>query len=371
MATRRRTRAALIVGVTAMLTLSGCSKLPGLTVEQIPLPVPGGIGDSITVRTSFDNALNLPSRAKVKLRGTDVGVVEKIEAKDYRAVVTMAVSKAANIPVGTGAELRQATPLGDVFVALQPPTDGSGGAPVADGGDLTGPTGAAATVEDLLVTAAAAVDGGSLGSLQTIITELSAAVGTTPADHNDLVGVIRGFTTAITRLNSTADQVDKSMLLTSSLTAKIANGRPQLQAAIAKLPAAVNAVNSQMSMILATMEKTHKVTAATTDFLNTNQQNAIDLVSSLSVALAGLNEATNTLGPLVDNLHLLLPKWAKSTKTSAASVATRVYYLTPGTGFDAASRFPELKDLDMGSKALQQTLTRLLAMLTGTKGCCG
>ncbi len=371
MAIRTRTRSALIIGVTAVFALSGCSRLPGLTVEQIPLPAPGGVGDGITVKASFDNALNLPARAKVKLHGTDVGMVEKIEAKDYRAVVTMTVGKGTRLPVGTGAELRQATPLGDVFIALQPPVGAAAGNYIGDGGELDGPRRAGATVEDLLVTAAAAVDGGALGSLQTIITELSAAVGTTPADHNDLTGVIRGFTTAIYRLNVNAAEVDRSMALTRGLTAQIAGGRPQLQAAIAKLPAAVNAVNSQMSMILATMDKTRKVTAATVDFLDTNQQNTVDLVNSLAVALAGLDDATHSLGPLVDNLHLLLPKWAKSTKTSAASVATRVYYLTPGTGFDAASRFPELKDLDEASKSLQQTLTRILAQLTGTKGCCG
>ncbi|MFT3900301.1 MAG: MlaD family protein [Gordonia sp. (in: high G+C Gram-positive bacteria)] len=369
--TRRKTvRAAAVLGVSATLVLSGCSKLPGLTVEQIPLPVPGGIGPSIKVKTTFDNALNLPARAKVRLYGTDVGMVTNIEAKDYHAIVTMAVSKDAKLPANTGAELRQATPLGDVFIALQPPT-GNADSQVADGGELTGKTSAAATVEDLLVTAAATVDGGSLGSLQTIINEMAAAIGTTPQDHDDLAGVISGFTTSINRLNANAAQVDKSMRLTQGLTAQISDGRPQIQAAIAKLPAAVNAVNSQMSLILSTVEKSNRLTAATNDFLNTRSQDTIDLVSSLATAVAGLNEASNTVGPLMDNLHLLLPKWAKSTKTSAASVGTRVYYLTPGTGFDAASRFPELKDLDEGTHALQQTLLRILAQLGAAKGCCG
>lgn len=369
--TTRATRVALSIGIAATLALSGCSKLPGLTVEQIPLPAPGGVGEGIKVRISFDNALNLPARAKVRLRGTDVGMVTDIVAKDYRAYVTMVVGKDVKLPVNTGAELRQATPLGDVFVALQPPEPDKAGPSAVNGSELTGPTGAAATVEDLLISAAASVDGGSLGSLQTIINELAAAIGTTPADHKDLIGVVSGFTTAISRLNANAAQVDKSMLLTSNLTAQIAAGRPQIQAAIAKLPAAINTVNDQMSAILATMEKTNKITAATTDFLNTTQGNTIELVDSLAVALSGLNEATGSIEGLVDNLHALLPKWSKTTRTSAATVSTRVYYLTPGTGFDAASRFPELRDLDEGTKALEQTLTRILAQLTGTKGCCG
>ena len=100
--------------------------MPGLTVEQLPLPAPGGVGDGKTLTARFDNALNLPSRAKVKLNGTDVGEVSDITVHDYTAVVTMKVARDAQIPVGTGAELRQATPLGDVFVALMPPANVSG-----------------------------------------------------------------------------------------------------------------------------------------------------------------------------------------------------------------------------------------------------
>ena len=112
-----------VVAFTAAATLamSGCGVVPGLTVEQIPLPAPGGIGDSITLTADFDNALNLPTRAKVKLNGMNVGQVSEIEAENYSAIVTMQVGTATKLPVGTGAELRQATPLGDVFVALLPP----------------------------------------------------------------------------------------------------------------------------------------------------------------------------------------------------------------------------------------------------------
>ena len=83
-------------------------------------PAPGGVGDGITVRTSFDNALNLPARAKVRLRGTDVGMVTNIVAKDYRAYVTMVVSKNVKLPINTGAELRQAA-VGRRLRRLQPP----------------------------------------------------------------------------------------------------------------------------------------------------------------------------------------------------------------------------------------------------------
>ncbi|AZG43740.1 MlaD family protein [Gordonia insulae] len=364
---RRHRRGLVALAVGAVLTMSGCGVVPGLTVEQIPLPAPGGIGDSIQLTAKFDNALNLPTRAKVKLNGNDVGQVSDIVAENYTAIVTMDVGTSSKLPVGTGAELRQATPLGDVFVALLPPPGQPTGY-LADGDTLTGPTTAAATVEDLLVSTSGLVDSGSLSSLQVILTELSNAVSPSP---DDLSGSIEGLTTAITKFNQNAAEVDESMRNTQVLTGQLAAGRAQIMASINKLAPAVNAVNGQIGQILTTLDKTNQVTAATNDFLRSDGDDLVSLLGHLETALNGLREAAGTLGPLSDNVNVLTPKWVKSTPGSAAALSAKVYYLNPGAGFDSASRLPELGDVDEGSKALQQTLTRLLARLTGTKGCCG
>lgn len=365
-----RTKWPLTVIVAAMLAVSGCGALPGLTVEQIPLPAPGNLGDTITVSAQFENALNLPSRAKVKLAGTDVGEVTDIRAENYRAVVTMRVSTSAPVPVGTGAELRQATPLGDVFVALLPPAQ-STGQHLADGATLTGPTSAAATVEDLLVSMSGFVDSGSLGSTQQILTELSAAVSAGSETPTQLAGAIEGFTTAIDKLNRNAAQVDQAVANTADLTAQLADGRAQIMAAIGKLAPAFTTVNDQIGMILTTLDKTSAITSATNDFLRTDRGDLISLIGHLATMLDGLNEAAVTLGPLSQNLAELTPKWAKSTSSSGASVSAKLYWLNPGAGFDSASRLPELGDLESGTQSLQQTLNRILARLTGTQGCCG
>nr|WP_235831281.1 MCE family protein [Gordonia zhaorongruii] len=358
----RRTWAVLVAMLTTV-SLAACGSLPGVTVQQIPLPAPGGIGDAITVHASFRNALNLPDGAKVRLGGTDIGEVEDITVDDYRATVTMNVAESAELPIGTGAELRQATPLGDVFVALLPPEDSSKGV-VGDGGALTGPTSAAATVEDLLVSATALVDSGSINSLQTIFTELSTAVsGNAP----ELRGSIDGFTTAIDKFNRNSGQVDRAMRNTARLTGELADGRAQIAAAINKLPPAIDAVDSQIGDILTTLDKSNKVTAATNDFLRTEQGNLSEMLGHLNTTLVALGESAPTLGPLADRLAELNPKWMKSTSGAAASVSAKVYWLSPGLGFDSASRLPELGDVDKGGHALQQTLQRLLARITGTQ----
>ncbi len=353
--------AAAAVALVTTVSLAACGSIPGLTVEQIPLPAPGGIGDAITVHASFDNALNLPAQAKVRLAGTDVGQVDDIVAADYRADVTMSVSKDVALPVGTGAELRQATPLGDVFVALIPPKDTSKGM-IGDGGTLTGPTSAAATVEDLLVSMTGLVDGGSVGALQRIFTELSTAVsGNAP----ELRGAIDGFTTAIDKMNRNASEVDQAFATTARLTQQLADGREQIAASINKLPGAIDAINGDIGLIVSTLDKTNKVTDATNDFLRTERANLPEMLGHLNQTLIALGDAAPTLGPLADTLAKLNPKWVKSTQGSAALVSAKVFWLTPGAGFDSASRLPEGSDITQADHALQQTLARLLARLMG------
>lgn len=361
-----RTKKAVMGAVSLLtaLSLTACGALPGITVEQIPLPSPGGLGDTIELKAVFDNALNLPGQAKVRLGGTDVGVVSDIEAKDYRAVVMMDVSESTPIPVGTGAELRQATPLGDVFVALNPPADTSAGGFMRAGDTLTGETSAAATVEDLLVSMTAQVDSGSVSSLQQIFTELSTALSGEDK-YVELQGAINGFTTAIDKFNRNAAQVDTAMANTAVLTGQLAAGRNEIAASINKLPPAINTINSELGLILDTLGKSNQVTKATSDFLNKRQDDLIELFTHLDTATKALNKTAPKLEPLMQRLFELNPKWQNSTPGSAATVATKLYWLTPGVGFDSASRWPELQDLEGGIESLQQTLSIVLARLTG------
>lgn len=354
------------VTVVTTASLTACGALPGITVEQIPLPSPGGLGETIELKARFDNALNLPNQAKVRLNGTDVGEVADITADNYQAVVTMNISESAKIPVGTGAELRQATPLGDVFVALDlPPTADQGF--MTEGQTLSGETSAAATVEDLLISMTAQVDSGSIASLQTIFTELSTAISG-ENKYQELQGAINGFTSAISKFNANAAEVDKAMANTAKLTGQLAAGRNQIAAAVNKLPPAINVVNDELGLILDTLAKSNQVTQATADFLNKREGALIELTGHLATTMVALDKTAPQLEPLMKRLFELNPKWQNSTPGSAATVATRLWWLTPGVGFDSGSRWPELQDIPNTVESLQQTLTLILARLTGTRG---
>ena len=116
----RGARWAGILGGVVLMT--GCAA--GL--DSVPLPSPGSRGGTYDLNAVFTDALNLPSKAKVRLYGADIGEVTSIEAVDFTAKVSMRIRHDVPLPAGSTAELRSATPLGDVFLQIRPPGESAG-----------------------------------------------------------------------------------------------------------------------------------------------------------------------------------------------------------------------------------------------------
>ncbi|WP_043451490.1 MlaD family protein [Jongsikchunia kroppenstedtii] len=368
--TTSRRKAVVIAGlaVGTVAVVAGCSSAPTLTIEQLPLPAPGGLTGGPTINAVFTNALNLPTKAKVKIGGNDVGQVDTIKTSNYEAHVKMSLKKGTEVPVGSTAQLRQATPLGDVFLAIIPTDDTSRGDMKSGDTIPIDKTSAGASVEDLLVSASAFVDGGILNGATNLVHELSTAVGDHP---QDVTTVIRGFTTAISKLNQNTGEINNSLATIDDLTGDLARGRDQLSGSVATLGPVLALVNGQINNILSLVNKSSPVTAAMNDFLGSETGNAVSMVDSLQSLSGDLRSAAGLFGPVSDKVAATLPQFAKSVRGSSAAVSSKLYWITPGYGFDSGSRLPELDDIGQGVNSLHQTLVRLLARLTGTQGCCG
>ena len=115
---------------------------------------------------------------------------------------------------GKHAELRSATPLGDVFVALKPPFPADPGAPLLKDGDTIGleSTRAAATVESLLGSAAILVNGGSVRNFTKIVNGLGKATGDQGQAFGDL---IRRTNHTLGKLNARSNQISTALTETS------------------------------------------------------------------------------------------------------------------------------------------------------------
>jgi ABC-type transporter Mla subunit MlaD len=174
MMNRRRFTATVAVAVS--LSTAGCAT-NGLA--SLPLPHPGLSEGGYTLTAIFENALNVPALAKVRLAGADVGQLETLDAKDYTAVATLRIANGVQLPKGSTVELRSATPLGDVFIAVKPPANAPANGALLKDGDTIGleDTAAAATVENLLTGAAVLVNGGAVQNLTDLINGAGKAAG--------------------------------------------------------------------------------------------------------------------------------------------------------------------------------------------------
>ncbi|MFD6463794.1 MlaD family protein, partial [Streptomyces roseolus] len=191
-----------LAGVAAVGVSSGC----GFTVEKLPLPKPGPGDDTYTVHAVFENALNLPDQAKVKIGGSDVGVVSNIKTKNFQAVVDLTIRSDIELPKGSTAELRQATPLGDVFVAVSKPKTEPGAQMIKDGDTLPlDKTSAGATVEELLISISMLFNGGGIASLSRLTSELDSVVG---GRGEQLGHLVKEMTGVVGSLNANSQHID-------------------------------------------------------------------------------------------------------------------------------------------------------------------
>ncbi|MCH5644845.1 MlaD family protein [Gordonia sp. ABSL49_1] len=205
----RRLVLTLIAAVVVMV--SGCSMQP----TDLPLPGTRVDGASRTLSVEFASVLNLPARSKVLLNGTRVGVLREVRlgTRDGRrvAIAMLDVEEAVAIPVGSTAELRQATLLGDFYIALTPPQSRAG-SDLPDGGviDLAHSS-VAPQVEELLGGVAALANGGTVATLQRLITNANNAFPADVTDRDTGIEVLRALIARSTSESASIRQIIASV----------------------------------------------------------------------------------------------------------------------------------------------------------------
>lgn len=234
---RLLTRAALGAGLlSATAALTGC----GPTLADLPLPGTGVSGDAITVKMDFADALNLAKGATVKVNGVSAGKVTSIDAANFQAVAVTRIRTAAALRQGATARLRYTTPLGELFVDITNPAKG---ALIKDGTVLgTAQTSTAPTVEDALSEASLLINGGGLGQLQQVTTELNAALGGNEGTFRDLLQQLNGF---LIQANQTTDDIDHALTALSSVSQTLDQRRDTINKALTDIKPAADVLRER------------------------------------------------------------------------------------------------------------------------------
>ncbi|MBF6169982.1 MCE family protein [Nocardia blacklockiae] len=349
-----------LIGVAAAVAISttGCS----VSLDRLPLPAPGVEGYSLTA--TFANALNLPTKAKVRLNGADVGQVEAMRAENYTAVVSMRIRSGVRLPAGTTAELRSATPMGDVFIALTPPARPDPGAPnLADGAAIPlASTAAAATIEEVLTRAALLVNGGAIENVTSLANSLGEAVG---GRGDRLATLIRETRDLVRNLAARSDRIREILASTGDLSATMAARRGDVTDALAAAGPALQVVGDNTQNIVDLVDQVHRITDQIAKFPSVRGSNDRSLIESVNKLAANLNIASNTPGANLDALISNIPLIMKVTNAASAHVNVDIAQLAvgavpdPNSPGDSGGRVPDATDWANFIGSLSYTLNRL------------
>ncbi|WP_099021014.1 MlaD family protein [Mycolicibacterium palauense] len=359
----------LALVITAGLVVSGCAT-EGLA--DLPLPAPGSGSGGYTLTAVFANALNLPAHAKVKLAGADVGQMESMTARNYTAVTTLRIMDGVQLPQGSTAELRSATPLGDVFVAIKPPATVEANAPLLSDGDTIGleHTTSAATVESVLSSAAILINGGAVRNFTNIVNGLGKATG----DQGDAFGTLIAKTTdTLGTLNARSDQISTALTDTSRLVSRIEAKNDELGDVMSKAGPATETLASHTTQVADLVEQIGATTEELRKFpsIAGTDTSGRSVIADANEIARAWNEVALAPDATLYSLNRLMPPFVKSMSSNAISTRVSIDRLVlgsiPDIGFagDTGLHGPKRYNWHQLVGSLKYTLFRLQERIVG------
>ncbi|OZF04288.1 hypothetical protein CH302_02420 [Rhodococcus sp. 15-2388-1-1a] len=348
-----------IAAISATAVLAGCST----TLEDLPLPSPGVGADSYRIDAVFTDALNLPQQAKVKLGGVDIGQVQEIDAENYTARVQMAIRSGVNLPSDVRAELRQATPLGDVFVSLSSPGSGPDTPRLQPDStiDITS-TSAGASVEELLASASLVVNGGGVSRLQTIIAELDTAIDGRSADASN---ILTELTATVTDLNERTDRIDSMLDRTQELSSILGARTDAIDAIAQQLPELTQTLADNSKGITDVIAAAGGAAGKLATFTDETGPALRDLLVGTEQTLSSVAAIGDDLDVAMKQLEQLAPKLASNTKGNSVAIYVRLSWLSLAALDDPESHWPGAQDGEDFVGSLTDTLNRVYGRVTG------
>lgn len=307
-----------------ILAVAVCACMPGaltscaMGLDQIPLPAPSVGTRTYEISATFANALNLPFKAKVRLSGADVGEVDSMVAQDYTAVVTMQIASDVQIPVGTRAELRSATPLGDIFVSLTPPAV-TGNRWVMKPGDMISldTTASAASIEEVLSTAALLVNGGAVRNLTKVINGMGRAVG---GKGEDLNRFLDESTRLIQSLSARSAVVQRTLAQTGDLAATMSARQQSIDAAISAAAPALGTLADNTGRVVDLVAQVNRITMQLAKLPSVRGEPSRSMIADLNRLSAELNAAALEPNASLDQFNSMFGAVLKLTNGTAAHV---------------------------------------------------
>jgi phospholipid/cholesterol/gamma-HCH transport system substrate-binding protein len=312
--TRQSMRAACALLAAATISLTAACSL-----DPTRLPVPGAYAPhhSYRLKIQFSSVLNLPARAKVDSGGIQIGVLDHVQLDGATAVAYVEMSGDSKLPINTRAELRQATPLGDIYIALLPPedrADHNSAALLRDGDTIPlRNTAPADNVEDVLRSVSNLVAGGAIGTLQDTVVNVNKAF---PKDPAELTRIQRTLGGVLNDLAANQDTIDGILSSMENITTNLAANTEVFNRLVTEGPPKLEGLSAVTVAILKVVGDSKDIGSLGGELLNPITGDLIQMLSYITPMVGTLATVDTTIPVLADKLiaflHYKLIGWFRN-----------------------------------------------------------
>ncbi|MEJ7633824.1 MCE family protein [Aeromicrobium sp.] len=289
MSWHRTTLAALALA----LVTSGC----GVGAEDLPLPGTSVGGDTYQLIAEFEDALNLPIGAQVKLKGVPIGKVRTVESRDFTARVEVEIRSTSRLHDGTTARLRSTTPLGELFVEVQD----NGAGPVLDDGAKLGTemTSVAPSIEDSMAATSMLLTGGSLTQLGTIVEEANAALDGRAGTARS---VLERLDTTTAAFASSSEDISRLLRALRDVSGQLDERRSTINAALKDVAPAAAVLRDNTEELTELLDGVTSVSKVSRRVIDRTQADFLQILDQTGPILDRLLSIRGELGPGLNDL---------------------------------------------------------------------
>ncbi|MFF1353099.1 MCE family protein [Streptomyces sp. NPDC058297] len=272
-------------------------------IEDLPLPGGADLGPHpYTITADMKDVLSLVPQSAVKVNDVAVGRVTDIRLASggsWAARVTLRINGDVELPAGTGARLEQSSLLGEKYVQLVAPRNGTGSLHAGDRIPLSR-TGRNTEVEEVFGALSLLLNGGGVNQLKTITTELNSALG---GREPEVRSTLRRVNTLVTNLDDHRGDITAALDGVNQLSATLAHRKEDVGTVLTKLSPGLKTLKKQRGSLVTMLRSLDRLKGVAVDTIDAGQA---DMVADLKAIAPTLKALADAGKDLPDSLQVLL-----------------------------------------------------------------
>lgn len=287
-----RLRRLVATAACVAVSVSGCA-FGGLN----SLPLPGAVGrgpDATTYHVELANVATLEPNSPVLVGDVVVGSVNAMKVRDWHADVEISVKPDVQIPANVVATVGQTSLLGSMHLALNPPLGLAPSGRLAPGATLgLAKTSTYPSTEQTLSALSVVINGGGVGQIGDIVTELNQALNGREPQIRDLLTRLNDF---VGVLATQRDAINATVVSLNRVAGTFAGQRDVLTRALDRIPPALDVLVAERPKLTTALDKLGKFSAVATGVVNDTQADLVRNLRNLEPTLRSLAD----VGPELD-----------------------------------------------------------------------